>query len=141
MAVTNKLGSTDGVKEVGMTAPSGPERTSHSGSNRAASALSRSANDTIPASVTRAGSILHVHLVEHRPGTTDADKTVPEAWVSELHLALLLEGVYAAPRGMLNLSTALDDEQLTQVAVAYEKAFSRIAALVNANEPMNVAGR
>jgi glutamate-1-semialdehyde 2,1-aminomutase len=95
----------------------------------------------IPASVTRAGSILHVHLVEHRPGTTDADKTVPEAWVSELHLALLLEGVYAAPRGMLNLSTALDDEQLTQVAVAYEKAFSRIAALVNANEPMNVAGR
>jgi glutamate-1-semialdehyde 2,1-aminomutase len=95
----------------------------------------------IPASVTRAGSILHVHLVEHRPTNAEADKTVPEAWVSALHLALLLEGVYAAPRGMLNLSTALDDDQLARVAVAYEKAFSRIAPFLDASRPMTSAGR
>ena len=33
---------------------------------------------------------------------------------AQLHLALLLEGVYAAPRGMLNLSTALDEQPARQ---------------------------
>ena len=42
--------------------------------------------------------------------------------MAQLHLALLLEGVYAAPRGMLNLSTALDESQIAQVATAYENA-------------------
>jgi glutamate-1-semialdehyde 2,1-aminomutase len=42
-----------------------------------------------------------------------------------LHLGLLLEGVYAAPRGMLNLSTAMTDEHLESVALAYERALSR----------------
>jgi glutamate-1-semialdehyde 2,1-aminomutase len=44
---------------------------------------------------------------------------------AELHLALLVEDVYAAPRGMLNLSTAMTDEQLEAVAGAYERALSR----------------
>ena len=42
-----------------------------------------------------------------------------------LHLALLVQGVYAAPRGMLNLSTAMTDEQLEAVADAYARALSR----------------
>jgi len=95
----------------------------------------------IPGSVTRAGSILQVHIVDHQPGTTDADKTVPAVSMSALHLALLLEGVYAAPRGMLNLSTALDDYQLTRLAAAYESAFSRIRVLVDTRKPVDVAGR
>ena len=61
--------------------------------------------------------------------------------MSALHLALLLEGVYAAPRGMLNLSTALDDYQLTRLAAAYESAFSRIRVLVDTRKPVDVAGR
>jgi len=42
-----------------------------------------------------------------------------------LHLALLVEGVFAAPRGMLNLSTAMTDEHLETVAGAYARALSR----------------
>lgn len=42
-----------------------------------------------------------------------------------LHLALLVEGVFAAPRGMLNLSTATTDEHLEAVAGAYSRALSR----------------
>jgi glutamate-1-semialdehyde 2,1-aminomutase len=59
--------------------------------------------------VRRGGSILHV------------DAPDPAA----LHLALLVEGVYAAPRGMLNLSTAITDEQLETIAAAYESALAR----------------
>jgi glutamate-1-semialdehyde 2,1-aminomutase len=63
--------------------------------------------------VSRAGSIMHVH--------------VPDQQVSALHLALLMEGIYAAPRGMLNLSTALDDNTIDRVGRAYAAAFKRVA--------------
>ena len=45
-----------------------------------------------------------------------------------LHLALLNHGVYTAPRGMLNLSTALSDADLDAAAEAYERAFAAVAA-------------
>ena len=43
-------------------------------------------------------------------------------------LALLLEGVYATPRGMINLSTALSPGDLDAVAAAYRRAFAAVAA-------------
>jgi len=85
----------------------------------------------IPGSVTRAGSILQVHLLDTAPGTFEAAQVVPAGWISALHLALLLEGVYPAPRGMLNLSTALDDALLARVADGYAGAFRRIRDLVS----------
>jgi glutamate-1-semialdehyde 2,1-aminomutase len=63
--------------------------------------------------VRRSGSIMHVHL---------ADGDSPEL----LHLSLLLEGVYAAPRGMLNLSTAMSEEHCAAVASGYARAFARM---------------
>jgi glutamate-1-semialdehyde 2,1-aminomutase len=66
----------------------------------------------VPAAVTRAGSIMHVHL--------------DEASEVSLHLALLLSGVYATPRGMINLSTALTPADLDAVGAAYETAFGKI---------------
>jgi glutamate-1-semialdehyde 2,1-aminomutase len=65
----------------------------------------------LPVTVTRAGSILGVHL----------DRA------SELHLALLLAGVYTTPRGMINLSTALTAADIDRVATAYAAAFERLA--------------
>ena len=67
----------------------------------------------VPAEVTRAGSIMNVHLA------------VPEQ-LADLHLALLLNGVYATPRGMINLSTALGPGDLDDIAAAYETAFTQI---------------
>lgn len=62
--------------------------------------------------VRRSGSIMQV----------DA----PDA--AALHLGLLLEGVFAAPRGMLNLSTVTTEEDLEAVASAYERVSERVAA-------------
>ena len=67
----------------------------------------------IPAEVTRAGSIMHVHV----DGAAEVS----------LHLALLLNGVYATPRGMINLSTALTAADLDAVGAAYETAFGMIS--------------
>lgn len=79
----------------------------------AASAALRTAG--LVGEVTRSGSILNIHLAE--PGH---DAT--------LHLALLLEGVYTAPRGMMNLSTALTEDDMHTVSTAIARATSRIAA-------------
>ncbi len=89
----------------------------------------------IPARVTRAGSILQVHLTERTPGSAEQAGAVPAPWVSALHLALLLEGVYAAPRGMLNLSTAIDDDLLARVAHGYTGAFGRIRDVITSRDP------
>ena len=69
----------------------------------------------VPAEVTRAGSILQVHL----------DGAGPHE--ASLHLALLLNGVYTTPRGMINLSTALTAADLDAAGAAYETAFGLIS--------------
>jgi glutamate-1-semialdehyde 2,1-aminomutase len=71
---------------------------------------------------TRSGSIIQVH-------TSGAGRNTDPTMAAALHLALLLEGVYAAPRGMLNLSTALGEEELRRVADGYRGAFARLGAL------------
>ena len=70
----------------------------------------------VPAEVTRAGSIMNVHL----------DGPSAPGQLADLHLALLLNGVYTTPRGMINLSTALSPADLDDVAAAYETAFTMV---------------
>jgi glutamate-1-semialdehyde 2,1-aminomutase len=67
----------------------------------------------VAAEVTRAGSIMNVHLGD--PGQ-----------LADLHIALLLDGVYATPRGMINLSTALSPGDLDDIAAAYAAAFTQV---------------
>jgi glutamate-1-semialdehyde 2,1-aminomutase len=67
----------------------------------------------VAAEVTRAGSIMNVHLRE-------------PAQLADLHIALLLNGVYTTPRGMINLSTALSPGDLDDIAAAYAAAFTQV---------------
>src|SRR5262249_58842872 len=67
----------------------------------------------VPAEVARAGSIMNVHLAG--PGQ-----------LADLHLALLLNGVYTTPRGMINLSTALSPADLDDIAAAYATALTML---------------
>ena len=69
-----------------------------------------------------ASRIERAGLVVRRSGSImQVDSPDPAA----LHLALLVEGVCAAPRGMLNLSTAMAEEDLETVAEAYARAGAR----------------
>ena len=70
----------------------------------------------VPAKVTRAGSIMNVHLA----GPSASGQ------LADLHLALLLNGVYTTPRGMINLSTALSPGDLDDIAAAYSTAFTLV---------------
>lgn len=79
-----------------------------------------------PVRVTRAGSILNVHPGGSPVPDPQAAKRHRTARAA-LHLALLGEGVYTSTRGMINLSTVLTDAELENAALAYERAFRRLA--------------
>lgn len=80
-----------------------------------------------PTIVTRFGSMLHVHLQERQPN--NAGQVLPDRTdVAALHLALLLEGVFAAPRGLIALSSVLTADQADSVAAAYGRAFARMTS-------------
>ena len=81
----------------------------------------------IPVVVSRYGSIMHVHFRNQQPKNAADVREEPADAITALHLALLLRGVYAAPRGMLNLSTPTSSPDLDQLLSAYSWAFTEIA--------------
>lgn len=78
--------------------------------------------------VTRAGSILNVHS-SAVPVVAPSDTNQAPEVSAALHLALMLEGAYTAPRGMINLSTVIGDAELEVAIAAYRAAFVRLAEL------------
>lgn len=89
--------------------------------NDAAAALAErialaAAGAGVSAEVTRAGSIMNVHL----------DGPMAPGQLADLHLALLPSGVYTTLRGMINLCTALSPGDLDDIAAAYATAFTML---------------
>ena len=64
----------------------------------------------VPLSVRRSGSMLQVFFSEVAPAATN--ERTDGAAMTAFHLAALNHGVFLAPRGLLALSTVLDDELL-----------------------------
>jgi glutamate-1-semialdehyde 2,1-aminomutase len=95
---------------------------------RLADAITTAAAEAgIAASVTREGSILNLHLAATAPLDAEQARAAATPALAALHVALLLDGVYTTPRGMINLSTALDADDLERAAQAYAHAFQRLA--------------
>ena len=83
-------------------------------------------NAAIAGAVTGYGSFVGVHL-----GVTDARTYRDAASVDKplarlLHLALLLEGVYVAPRLMMCTSTAMDEATIDEVVAAFRRAIGEV---------------
>lgn len=98
----------------------------NSGAERlAASILAAAEAEQVPMTVTRVGSILNLHPGS-APVTTPEDARRNSTGRAALHLALMIEGIYTTPRGMINLSTALDDRMLDDAAAGYARAFARL---------------
>lgn len=84
----------------------------------------------LPVSVTRAGSIMHIHFLEQPPADADQARRGDHQLSAALHLALLVEGVYIAPRGMLNLSTATTSANIDFVMEALDRALAAVSSHV-----------
>lgn len=80
----------------------------------------------IPLSIPRAGSILNIYSGDEP--TTAAQAAGQRVFHAALHLALLIEGVYTATRGMINLSTAITEDTIDELGSRYAAALQRLAS-------------
>jgi glutamate-1-semialdehyde 2,1-aminomutase len=80
----------------------------------------------VPLSVRRAGSMLQLFFSEEAPDAI-AERTDGAA-MTAFHLAALNHGVFFAPRGLLALSTVLDDELLAEAGDRLTAAMADLAA-------------
>ncbi len=76
--------------------------------------------------VTVCGSLLHLHFESAEEIRTFEDVNLDSELLARLHLACLDEGVYFAPRGVLNVSTAMDEEKIGLVVESFERAAQRV---------------
>jgi glutamate-1-semialdehyde 2,1-aminomutase len=83
----------------------------------------------LPGTVTGLGSVFNVHIgTEVETVRNGSDATGQDSALMELfHLALLNEGVFAAPRGFFNTSTVLSDEDLETVSGWIRRALTAVA--------------
>jgi len=82
----------------------------------------------LPVTATGLGSLLTVHLLEDPPRNyREARRADPEG-MRLLHLALLNEGVFAARRGMLCLSTPMGESGVDQALAAIRRAVLAVHA-------------
>lgn len=84
----------------------------------------------VPASITRAGSLLHVHFTEQPPINYSSTLHSRNDLATLLHIELINRGIFTAPRGMWNLSTVMTDSHIEQAVQAFTDSMCVIAKCV-----------
>jgi glutamate-1-semialdehyde 2,1-aminomutase len=80
----------------------------------------------VPLSTRRAGSLLQIYASDELPPSNG--ERSDDAWANLLHLALLNHGVFFAGRGLVALSTVLDDDLVDEAAARFDAALADLAA-------------
>jgi glutamate-1-semialdehyde 2,1-aminomutase len=80
----------------------------------------------VPAAVTGYGSFAGVHLGVPEVGTYRDAALADKSLARLLHLALLLEGIFVAPRLTMCTSTAMDDATIDEVLAGFRRAIGAI---------------
>ena len=88
----------------------------------------RAGHHRVPVTASGIGSVLQVHSGHQPPRSFRDAATRSKTLVRCLHLLLLEHGVFTAPRGAMNISTALTDGDLTVVEEAIEASLRQVAA-------------
>ncbi len=84
------------------------------------------AENDVEATVTGYGSFAGVHLGAREVRSYRDAAAVDKGLARLLHLTLLLEGVYAAPRLMMCTSTAMNEKTIDDVLAAFGRAVNGI---------------
>ncbi len=77
--------------------------------------------------VNNCGSLLHVNFGTQGEVRKFSDLNTDSPVAAGFHLAALDEGVYFAPRGFMNTSTAMDEQTIDDVLEACSRAMERVA--------------
>lgn len=111
----NSLSMAAGLASLDLLTPDEIERINGLGADLAARLARLFESEGHPFRVSRAGSLLMIHA-------DDAADLV------DLHLSALLSGLFMAPRGLMCMSTPMDDLVVDEIADRMTEAFRRLAA-------------
>ncbi|MGH3042447.1 MAG: aspartate aminotransferase family protein [Gaiellaceae bacterium] len=101
--------------------------------NALGSRLARRLSETIPeAVITSCGSLIQLHFETGHEIRRYRDTNIASETLARFHHAALAEGVMIASRGLLNLSTAMDEAVVDDVADRLARAASRIGSPLTA---------
>jgi hypothetical protein len=67
-------------------------------------------------------------VVARHGGTVENDLNLDSELLARVHLACLEDGVYFAPRGMLNTSTAMDEAVIEEAVTRFARTVGRVAS-------------
>jgi glutamate-1-semialdehyde 2,1-aminomutase len=106
--------------------------------NRFATGVRRiAAEQDVPLRVTGAGSLVNLHFAERAPRNASEAAATDKESLRLLHLAMLLDGILIAPRGMVTFSTATTEQEVDRVLDTMGSALRRIAAMSEWNVTAN----
>ena len=80
----------------------------------------------LPVSVACAGSLMHIHFTKNVPTDYASTKNKYSDYNKLLHIMLLEKGIFAAPRGSMNISTVMTHEDIQRAVMAYDEVFNEI---------------
>ena len=101
--------------------------------NRLGTALAAGLREAIaaaglPGAVTSCGSLVHLHFEVPGEPQSFRDLNLESGLLARVHLACLEDGVYFAPRGMLNTSTAMNETVVEEAVARFARALGRVAS-------------
>jgi len=131
----NTLTTAAGLVSLQLLTPEEIERINGLGDLLAAGLREAMAGSGLPGQVTRCGSLLHLHFDAEAEPRAFTDLALGSPTLAQMHLACMEEGLFIAPRGLMNTSTAMDEAVIDE-AVA---RFARAAARVGRTGPISAA--
>jgi glutamate-1-semialdehyde 2,1-aminomutase len=104
--------------------------------NRFATGVRRiAAEQGIPLQVTGAGSLVNLHFAERAPRNASEAAATDKESLRLLHLAMLLDGVLIAPRGMVTFSVVTTEGEVDRVIQTLDGAMRRLQPVIRTASP------
>ena len=123
----NVLTTAAGVASLDLLSEQEIERINSLGTRLARGLASLPRDGAPQITVTQVGSLVQAHFDVPAEVRTGSDLNPGSAALAEFHIAALNEGVYMAPRGEFNVTTAMDEAIVDEALEALGRAYGRIA--------------
>jgi len=83
----------------------------------------------IPVTLTRVGSMMNIHFTEYEPEHYAETLHINKELINILHIKLLNRGIFIAPRGLMNLSTVMTQQDIQDTSDVFRDVLQEMVAL------------
>lgn len=88
-------------------------------------------NLELPISLTHVGSMINIHFTKQKPNRYEDTLNQDKNLIKIIHLKLLNRGIFIAPRGLMNLSTVMTQEDIDETVNVFTDVLNGMKTLLN----------